>query len=602
MTNSNDYRFQVNLEGIISLLSNHLYSNPGVFLRELMQNAVDAISARKEIDLFHEGEVVVEVFDSNKVPKTLIFEDNGIGLTEDEIHKFLAVIGQSSKNGEIGIDTSSFIGKFGIGILACFIVSEEITFITHSINSSDSFEWKGKPDGTYSIRKLDNNVSVGTKVYIQSKVDFEEYFTLDSLKNNLYTYGALLEYPIHLLSNNEKILINEKFVPWHNNADIARYSKDSIMEFGRKVFNENFIDYIPIHSEIGDVTGIAYIIPYSVNLAAKKVNKIYLKNMFITQNADNILPDWAFFVKCIINANNIEPTASREGFYEDSVLETVKENIGTNIKSYLKNLSKSDSQTLERVIDTHSLSIKALAVEDTEILELFMDWIPFETSMGYITFGDIKKRKEPIKYAATVDEFRQISKVAAAQAICLINGGYIYNKSLLENYSALHPEVNIERIEPTDITTCFEELSFTERDAVYDFIRTADIVLQPFMCKADIKKFNPIDVQALYSINESASMIKSIERSKDESDNIFAGLMDNISSYATDSVYSNLCFNFDNELIIKLINSKDKNLQKFSIEMIYVQSLLMGQYPLSKKEMKLMNNSTCQLIDWAINK
>ncbi len=89
------YRFQVNLGGIIDLLSNHIYSSPQVFVRELLQNAVDAITARRLSEPGHVGEVRIELPATEAGRPSLVFTDNGTGLTEDEIHRFLATIGET---------------------------------------------------------------------------------------------------------------------------------------------------------------------------------------------------------------------------------------------------------------------------------------------------------------------------------------------------------------------------------------------------------------------------------------------------------------------------------------------------------------------------
>ncbi|MDI6402750.1 ATP-binding protein, partial [Balneolaceae bacterium ANBcel3] len=128
-----DLRFKVNLEGMIDLFSNHLYSTPKVFVRELLQNAVDAITARKKREPHLEGAIYFELHEpSENNPGTLIVEDNGIGLTEEEVHQFLAIIGQSSKKKELFSNRDDFIGQFGIGLLSCFMVCNEIVLITSS--------------------------------------------------------------------------------------------------------------------------------------------------------------------------------------------------------------------------------------------------------------------------------------------------------------------------------------------------------------------------------------------------------------------------------------------------------------------------------------
>lgn len=158
-----DYRFQINLRGVIDLLSNHLYSGPQVFLRELLQNGVDAIRARCHLEPGHAGEIHIEVHRPREPnPPALAFMDNGVGLTEDEIHRFLATIGQTSKRGELWAEPIDFIGQFGVGILSCFVVSEEIVLLTRSSRGDATIEWRGRPDGTYSIRKLDRPIAAGS--------------------------------------------------------------------------------------------------------------------------------------------------------------------------------------------------------------------------------------------------------------------------------------------------------------------------------------------------------------------------------------------------------------------------------------------------------
>ncbi|HLL72195.1 MAG TPA: ATP-binding protein, partial [Pyrinomonadaceae bacterium] len=95
-----DYKFQINLRGIIDLLSNHIYSSPQIYVRELLQNGVDAILARRYVEPLHEGAIRIRVPDAPAGEQpALVFEDNGIGLDEAEIHRFLATIGQTSKRG-----------------------------------------------------------------------------------------------------------------------------------------------------------------------------------------------------------------------------------------------------------------------------------------------------------------------------------------------------------------------------------------------------------------------------------------------------------------------------------------------------------------------
>ena len=113
--------FQVNLKGMIALLSEHIYSNPNTFVRELLQNSVDAITALHNIDENYSGRIDVFLNGDG----SMVFQDNGIGLKEEEVYRFLTVIGESSKRDTP--DADDFIGRFGIGLLSCFVVTNEIS-------------------------------------------------------------------------------------------------------------------------------------------------------------------------------------------------------------------------------------------------------------------------------------------------------------------------------------------------------------------------------------------------------------------------------------------------------------------------------------------
>ena len=204
------HRFQINLRGMIDLLSNHLYSRPEVFVRELLQNAVDAITARQQISPEHAGEITLAVTTTRGKARTLEVCDNGVGLTEDEIHRFLATIGESSKRDAEGHRTGDFLGQFGIGLLSCFVVSNEIVVVTRSARENGpAVEWRGQLDGTYSVRVLEAEIACGTTVYLSCKAGHEELFQSDSIKDLALHYGMLLPHPIRVSTGRSSVVVNE---------------------------------------------------------------------------------------------------------------------------------------------------------------------------------------------------------------------------------------------------------------------------------------------------------------------------------------------------------------------------------------------------------
>jgi len=593
------FKFQVNLGGLIDLLSNHLYTSQDVFVRELLQNAVDAISARKIHEPDYQGKIEIEVTESRGTGSgTLTFIDNGVGLTEEEVHLFLATIGQTSKNAEFWERPTDFLGQFGIGLLACFIVADEVVVMTRSYKAgAPTIEWRGNKDGTYSIRTSKQDIEVGTQVYIKAKAGCEQYFNVAKVHKMILHFGQFLPYPIYLTSGDSRLWINEEGAPWRQDNLPKKDQVRKMLDYGNRTFGMSFFDCIPLSSPVGDVDGVAYVLPYAPSSATKRKHRVYLKNMLLSEGVENLVPEWAFFVKCIINANDLRPTASRESFYEDDKLVRTREQIGQMLRGYLIDLAINNPMRLQHLIALHGLSIKALAVEDDEFYKLFIKWLPFQTSAGELTLAQYRQHSDVVRYVTRVEHFRQIAPVAQAEGMVIVNASYVYDAQLMVKYTDVFPDEAVEKVDPESLAHNLEELTLDEQTECFDFLRLADVVLRPFQCGADMKKFNPEALPTLYSNNASADALRSIEQSKKVSGEMWSAILDTLALAGAQNPYSQLIFNHNNALVRKVARMKDKNLLQRTIEMLYVQALLLGHHPLSIKEMTILNQGLLTLID-----
>jgi molecular chaperone HtpG len=598
-----EHKFQINLRGLIDLLSNHLYSTPEVFVRELLQNGVDAIRARSYLDPRHAGEIVIDVHErAGKMP-TLAFSDNGVGLTEDETHKFLATIGESSKRAGHWDRPVDFIGQFGIGLLSCFVVSEEIVVVTRSARTGGkTLEWRGRPDGTYTIKELGADVAPGTQVYLTCKKGCEEHFRSERVHERVKHYGGLLPFPIRFNLGRTTEIINEGGAPWRREYATAKERKQALLEFGQETFSARFFDAIPLRSEVGAVDGVAFVLPFTPSLATKQKHRVYLKNMLLSEEADNLLPDWAFFVKAVVNANDLRPMASRESFYEDDKLEAAREALGESLRQYLVRLSTDDPARLEKFIALHALSIKALALQDDDFYRTFVHWLSFETSMGEMTLGEYRESNKVVRFVPNLDQFRQVVRVAGAQKLNILNGGYVHDADLLAKYADIFPDVSVEVIDPNSLAQNFDELELKEQEEVHDFVAIADAALKPFRCTADVKKFLPKELPAMYTTNREGRYLRDLEQTKEIANPLFASVLDSIGrrDRRPSENHSQLCFNYHNRLIKRLTGVGDRAIVGRSVQMLYVQALLLGHHPLSSKEMALLSDGLLALIEGGI--
>lgn len=595
-----EHRFQVNLGGIIDLLSNHTYSSPQVYIRELLQNGADAIVARNYSDPEKHGEMHVELAAQNKngVP-LLIFRDNGIGLTEDEIHLFLATIGQTSKRDELLVQRTDFIGQFGVGLLSCFMVSDEIVVITRSSkDNAVTIKWRGRADGTYSLELLDKKMEPGTEVRLHCKVGSEEYFLPETVTRLAAHYGSMLPFQITLSDATGTTLINQAPPPWKQSFPAPEFEREAFLEYGRTMFAMEFFDYIPLRSTVGDVQGVAFVLPFSPSLSMRKTHRVYLKNMLLSEQTEGLLPDWAFFVKCVVNANDLRPTASRESFYEDETLVATRAALGQQLRHYLIDLARDNPHRLKKLVQLHYLSIKALAVDDEEFFRIVVNWLPFETNMGTMTLTEYMKDHEVVRYIVDLDQFRQTARVAAAQSLCVINAGYVYDESLIQKLNNIFPLVPVQKIDSTTLTHSFEYLTLDEQDDVAVFIEVANGLLEPFKCSVQVRRFSPDELPALHIASSDAQFRRSIESTKEVTDAFWTSLLDETEAGWDDDSFAQLCFNYRNPVVYKITRMRDQELLRLSIQMLYVQAILLSHRPLNSKEMAVLNEGLLRFIEW----
>jgi molecular chaperone HtpG len=594
--------FQVNLRGIIELLSNHLYTGPQVFVRELLQNAVDAITARRELHGLPsdvEAAVRVAVEHGDGLPR-IVFEDDGIGLTEAEIHQFLATLGESSKRRVGERDRaieSDLIGQFGIGLLACFLVSEEIVVRTRSRREAGApcVEWRGCQDGTYSVAIVsDDSLQGGTRVSLAARDDRSEWFEPGKVRELLEHFGALLRCPVYF--GPERI---DRLPPWRAERGSSEALAETVLEFGRACFDVNAMDWIPLRSQTGNVDGVAYVLPFAPNLAEPRRHRVYLKGMLVSDKSTEIVPSWAFFVQCAVDATRLRPTASRESLFEDERLEATREELGLCIRAWLMHLAKNDPRRLTNLISVHHRAIKALAADDDDVLALFADFLPFETTRGTLSFAEIREQGGSIEHATSLDAFRQMAPVATAQGKLLVNTGYSFDQEVLARACALH-SLPLSELDATTLSEDLDDLSPADQERTQAFLALAQEALGRFGCDVALKEFRPEELTAFYATSRDVDFRRQLTRTQEKTNGIWSSVLGSIAGPSTDAQRPILCLNHRNPLIRRLARVDDQDAVPHALELLYVHALLLGHQPLRAVEQQLMPKAILGFIEWGL--
>jgi molecular chaperone HtpG len=477
------------------------------------------------------------------------------------------------------------------------MVTEQIIVRTRSAKTPESIlEWVGKPDGTYNIKKLENaEIPVGTQVILSAKTKCEEYFFEEEVISLVRYFGLPLPFPVVLAKGDTETIINGFGIEGGMNYV-------EIMKLGEQLFDEKFIDFIPLESSKGHFSGVAFILPYEASPYNKNSHRIYLKNMLLTEDGGMILPKWAFFVKCFLNTTTLRPTASRENFYKDGELEEAKAEIAQCISQYFVRLSNKNPELLQKIIGIHYLAIKAVAVTDDELFKIFIPHIGFFSTLGKISGRQIIEYGEKIYYTANTGRYKQIEPFFISQMRLLINAGYIYDWDLINKIKSFHEETDIELIREEGMNEFLMDISANEESKASLFMKIAGFTLENFDCEPQLKKYHPDSLPVFYYLDEIARQAKAINETMDKVGDVFKGMLSGFAEELEEVNRPVLYFNMNNPLVKTISEIKDMQKIRTMTEILYVQALLTGHFPVTGDEMELLNNGILKLLKNDSNK
>ncbi|MFD3438213.1 HSP90 family protein [Streptomyces sp. NPDC058685] len=588
------HTFQVDLRGLVDLLSHHLYSSPRVYLRELLQNAVDAITARRAEE--PDAPTRVRLFAEDG---RLRVEDSGIGLTESDVHSLLATIGRSSKRaGADGIASAraDFLGQFGIGLLACFVVAAEIRVVSRSARTPDAppVEWSARDDGSYTVRTLPDSArpEPGTTVHLTARPGSGDWLTEERVLALARDFGSLLPYDVRVGDT----AVTDLPSPWDRAHPGPAARRVALARHCHELFGFTPLDSLDLNIPLAGVRGVAYVLPQAVSPAQRSGHRVHLKGMLLTDRADELLPDWAFFVRCVIDTDSLRPTASRESLYADETLAAVREALGARIREWLTALAAGDPERLAQFLSVHHLGVKSLARHDGEMLRTMLPWLPFETTDGSLSLEEFARRHPVVHFTRTVEEYRQVAPIASAQGIGVVNGGYTYDTELVEKLPSVRPGTVVAELDADTVTAHLDTVDPNAELALAGFLAAARAKLDPLGCDVALRAFHPLTVPALHLDDRAARHERSRAEAEEQADDLWAGILGSLRGSAP---RARLVLNHLNPLIRRISSLDDRELAGTATEALYGQALLMAQRPLRPADSALLNRAFVGLLEWA---
>jgi len=399
--NKENHTFQAEVSKLLDLVANSLYSEREIFLRELISNSADACekiryeSLSKKNLLGEDKDFKINIRVSKK-RKIIEIEDNGIGMSREDLIDNLGTIARSGTNKFIEAMKNkkeadiSAIGQFGVGFYSSFMVANTVEVLSKTAGSNDSFIWNSDGKENYSIKNSKKDKR-GTCIILNIKKDADEFLDSLRLRSIITKYSNYIPFPIYLVDlddkKNEEEKINEGDPLWLK--DKKNIKEEDYKQFYNNI-SFNFDEPLKtIHYNAEGVINYKALLYLPTNQPMDLFNsdrknkiKLYVQKIFITDECDEIIPSWFRFVPGIIDSQDISLNISREMLQNNPVIEKIKKGITNKILNEITNLSNKDKDKYLAFWKNFGAVIKEGLYEFNEHHEKILNLLRFENSLN----------------------------------------------------------------------------------------------------------------------------------------------------------------------------------------------------------------------------
>ena len=429
--------FKTEVQQLLDLVIHSLYSNKDIFLRELISNSSDAIDklrfnalSNKEL-LNEQTDFRIKLYIDNEA-KTLVIEDNGIGMTKDELEANIGTIASSGtrkfmeeiKKGN-STDNPELIGQFGVGFYSAFMVADKVTMKTRPAGGNNSWTWESSGDGSYEITEGGRDEH-GTEITLSLKEDCRDYIVEFRLREIIKKYSDFVEYPILMDITREEPELDEEGNPKEGaekKVTITEETLNSMKAIWMRPKNEvKKEEYNEFYKHIShDYTDPLKTVHYSAegtlefkallylpskapfdmfqHEGVKHGINLYVKRVFIMDNCEALVPRYLRFVKGVVESNDLPLNVSREILQEDLVIKKIEKNVTSKILATLKDMMKKSKEDYIGFYKEFGKVIKEGVEVDPSNKDKIKDLLLFESSKSkpgeYISLKEYTDRMLP---------------------------------------------------------------------------------------------------------------------------------------------------------------------------------------------------------------
>ena len=425
---------KISSENMMPIIKKWLYSDKDIFLREIVANGTDAITKYKKLVSMGEAaenseEYCVKI-SVDKKAKTLTVEDNGIGMTADEVESYITQIAFSGasdfleKYEKAGGD--GIIGHFGLGFYSAYMVSENVEIFTKSYKNEPAVHWESDGNATYSIEECDK-AERGTRVVMHISAEEKEFLDENNIKSLEKKYCSFMPYNVYVNYKGDG-----KDEPLNSTLPLyAKAPKDCTDEDYKRFYTDTFMDYNEpifwVHLNMDypfKLKGILYFpkVKNKLELERGKV-KLYCNQVFIADNIKEVIPEFLMLLNGVIDCPDIPLNVSRSFLQNDRQVQKISKHITKKVADKLISLFKNDCEKFEACWGDVANFVKFGCIKDEGFYDKVKDIIIYKDLNGkFLSFNELlgteaeaaeggseenKEEKKPVTVYYVSDEEQQ---------------------------------------------------------------------------------------------------------------------------------------------------------------------------------------------------
>ncbi|GAB3015171.1 molecular chaperone HtpG [Spirosoma pulveris] len=579
-------QISIHTENIFPIIKKFLYSDHEIFLRELVSNAVDATQKLRQLSSFGEfggelGELKVTV-SLDEEAKTITISDNGIGMTADEIKKYINQIAFSGatdfleKYKDKTDDKGQIIGHFGLGFYSAFMVAETVDIVTKSYrDGAEAVRWTCDGSTEFELTPAER-ADRGTDIILHIAPDSEEFLSKSRLQGILDKYARFLPVAVEF---DGKVVNNTNPIWTKSPADLT---DEDYKNFYRELYPMGEEPLFWIHLNVDypfNLTGILYFprIKNELRFQREKI-QLYSRQVFITDEVKDVVPDFLMMLHGVIDSPDIPLNVSRSFLQADSNVKKINGYITRKVADKLNELFNADRKGFEEKFDDIGLFIKYGILSDDKFWEKAKNFVLLKNTEGVFTTLDEYREKiqanqtdknETLVMLYTSDRKQQDAYIESA----LRRG---YDVLLMDNVIDAH---FINALEQKLEKVHFQRVDADTLDKLIDKGLNNESVLseadqtklkEVFEQVLDNKMLQvSVEAQPTDELPVTITMPEFMRRMKDMS-----ALSGEQSFYGNLPVTYNIVVNANHPLIGKVLAEADTDAQKALVKQVYDLALL----------------------------